>query len=211
MKGLPERCLMLVTEPGERLIEIVGQAVDGGVDIVQWRDKRVSIGKRNKYLGSLSAVTKDRAVLVANGDWGANIRAGARAIHLPELSAPIGVIRFRVGNGALVGKSVHSVAAAQQAERDGADYLIAGTIFASPSHPEITPSGVEFLRQACEAVSIPVLAIGGVTPENVSKCIEAGAAGVAVLSPIMRVDDPCAVARQYRAALDAAWEKKQCN
>ncbi len=202
---------MLVTEPGERLVSVVTQAVDGGVDIVQWRDKRKSIGKRSRFLSDLGAVTKDRAILITNGDWEANFRAGARHIHLPEQSAPVGVVRFRAGSGARIGKSVHSVAAAQQAERDGADYLVAGTIFASSSHPEIEPAGLDFLRQVCAAVAIPVLAIGGVTPENLGDCMEAGAAGVAVLSPIMRADDPRAVAQQYRAALDGAWEKHRCN
>ena len=211
MKSLPQRCLMLVTEPGERLVSIVAQAVEGGVDIVHWRDKRKSIGKRSRFLSDLGAVTKDRAILIANGDWEANVRAGARHIHLPEQSAPVGVVRFRAGNGARIGKSVHSVAAARQAERDGADYLVAGTIFASPSHPEVEPAGLDVLRQICAAVSLPVLAIGGVTVENVGDCIAAGAAGVAVLSPLMRADDPCAIAQQYRAALDAAWEEHRCN
>lgn len=202
---------MLVTEPGERLASIVAQAVDGGVDVVQWRDKRRSIGKRSRFLRDLGAVTKERALLIANGDWDANLRAGARHIHLPEQSVPIGVVRFRAGNGAIIGKSAHSVAAAQQAERDGADYVLAGTIFASQSHPEIEPAGLDFLRQACAAVTVPVIAIGGIAIANVGDCLGAGAKGVAVLSPIMRADEPRGVVQQYRAALDAAWEKHRCN
>lgn len=205
---LPLPCLMLVTEPVDDLALRVAQAVDGGVDVVQWRDKRKSVGKRGKVIAALASVTKDKALLIANGDWEANVREGARKVHLPEKSLPVGVVKFRIGNGAMVGKSVHSVAAAVQAQSAGADYLIAGTIFASVSHPEITPAGLDFLRDVCAAVQIPVLAIGGVTPENTGECLAAGAAGIAILSPIMRASNPRAIAQAYRAALDAAWEKR---
>ncbi len=205
---LPLPCLMLVTEPVDDLALRVAQAVDGGVDAVQWRDKRKSVAKRGKVIAALASVTKDRALLIANGDWEANVREGARKVHLPEKSLPVGVVKFRIGNGAMVGKSVHSVAAAVQAQSAGADYLIAGTIFASSSHSESAPAGLDFLREVCAAVQIPVLAIGGVTPENTAECLEAGAAGVAVLSPIMQAANPRAVAQAYRVALDAAWEKR---
>ena len=199
---------MLVTEPADDLTLRVAQAVDGGVDAVQWRDKRKSVGKRGKVIAALAAVTKDRALLIANGDWEANVREGVRKVHLPEKSLPVGVVKFRIGNGAMVGKSVHSVEAAAQAEKGGADYLVLGTIFASASHPDIAPAGLEILREVCAAVSVPVLAIGGVTPENAAECLAAGAAGVAVLSPIMRAPNPGAVAATYRAALDAAWKER---
>lgn len=209
--GLPHPCLMLVTEPRPDLGVVVSQAVEGGVNAVQWRDKRTRIGKRDPALFGVISATQERAMLFANGDWETNIRHGIRKIHLPERSAPIGVVKFRIGNGALVGKSVHSVEAAIQAEAAGADYVIAGTIYASPSHPTIEPAGLALLQAVCDAVKISVVAIGGVTPERVGECLEAGAVGVAVLSPIMRAEDPRAVARRYREALDTAWEKKRCS
>jgi len=105
-----------------------------------------------------------------------------------------------------VGRSVHSVEAASEAAAQGADYLVAGTIFASQSHPDRSPAGLGFLRDVCAAVSLPILAIGGVTPQNLKLCLEIGAAGVAVLSPIMRATDPQAAAQTYRAALDSNWK-----
>ena len=102
----------------------------------------------------------------------------------------------------MIGRSAHSIEAAIKAARIGADYLIAGTIFASHSHPAVAPAGLEFLRDVCAAVDIPVIAIGGITPVNAGDCIRAGAAGVAVMSPIMHADDPAGVARDYRAVLD---------
>ena len=209
--GLPLPCLMLVTEPGDGLFTTVVRAVDGGVNVVQWRDKRKSIGKLSRFVSGLSDITKDRARLIANGDWEACLRAGVRSIHLPEQSLPVGVVRHRAGGRALIGKSVHSLSAAIRAEQDGADYIIVGTIYASPSHPDVPPLGLDFLRSVCEAVAIPTVAIGGVTPERVSECVDVGAAGVAVLSPLMRASDPEAAARHYRVALDEAWEKKKCS
>jgi thiamine monophosphate synthase len=79
--------------------------------------------------------------------------------------------------------------------------MIAGTIFGSASHPGVRPAGVGFLREVCAHVRRPVLAIGGVTPENATECLRAGAAGVAVLSPLMDAADPAAVAARYRAAM----------
>ncbi len=207
MTRLPTPCLMLVTEPSPRLPQIAGEAVGGGVNVVHLRDKRVTAhGLRLTFKG-LGQSLRGGTIVIVNADWQRAVGFGARHIHLPEHSVPIGVVRHHLGTGALVGKSIHSVEAAQKAALQGADYIIAGTVFASQSHPDIEPMGLDFLRDVCAAVSVPVLAIGGVAPENMGACIEAGAAGVAVLSPIMRAADPKAVAQSYRAALDAAWEE----
>jgi thiamine-phosphate diphosphorylase len=196
---------MLVTEPSPRLVEIAREAAAGGADLVQLRDKRPNANGLRMTFKALSQALRADTPVVVNADWQRAAGFGARHIHLPERSAPPGVVRFRVGAGSLLGKSVHSTEAAQKAAGQGVDYLIAGTIFASASHPGEAPAGLDFLRDVCAAVAVPVLAIGGVTPENAPDCLRAGAAGVAVLSPIMRAEDPQAVARRYRAALDAAW------
>ncbi len=205
---LPTPCLMLVTEPSPRLPQIAGEAVGGGFNMVQLRDKRAAAhGLRLTFKG-LGQSLRAGTIVAVNADWQRAVAFGARHIHLPEHSVPVGVVRHHLGTGALVGKSAHSVEAACKAAALGADYVIAGTIFASQSHPDTEPLGLDFLREVCAAVAIPVLAIGGVTPENLGACIEAGAAGVAVLSPIMRAADPKAAAQKYRAALDTAWEKQ---
>ena len=202
---------MLVTEPSPRLPQIAGEAVGGGVNVVQLRDKRAAAHGLKLTFKALGQALRSGTIVTVNADWQRAVGFGARHIHLPEQSAPVGVIRHHLSSGALVGKSAHLVEAAVRAASQGADYIIAGTIFASQSHPDIEPAGLDFLRDVCAAVSIPVLAIGGVTPENLGACIGAGAAGVAVLSPIMRSADPRAAAQEYRAALDAAWEERECR
>lgn len=197
---------MLVTEPSPRLSEIVAEAVAGGVDIVQLRDRVSAPDCLHEMATTLRPLT---GCLLVNCVWPALASSvGADGVHLPEAGPDIALARREFGRPALVGRSVHTVDAARQAAAEGADYLIAGTIFASPSHPTLAPAGLNFLRQVCAAVSVPVLVIGGVTPENVAGCIAAGASGVAVLSPLMRADNPEETAKQYRAALDATWEKR---
>lgn len=204
MTRLPRPCLMLVTEPAPRLPEIVAEAVAGGVDVVQLRDKRAEPSALFETAWDLHELIEKKALLVINGSLSHALvrKTDADGVHQPSSVADA---RILIGDR-LIGRSVHSVEAGLVAAKEGADYIIAGTIFASQSHPEIAPAGLDFLREVCAAIFIPVLAIGGVTPENTGACLRAGAAGVTVLSPIMRADDPKAAARAYREALDRAWE-----
>lgn len=209
--GLPRPCLMLVTEPSPRLLEIVRAAALGGVDVVQLREKRAAGHGLKATFKALTHALKAETPVVVNADWSRAAGFGARHIHLPERSVPPGVVRHHVGVGALLGKSVHSVEAACLAAAQGVSYLVAGMIFPSSSHPDLEPAGLDFLQEICAAVDLPVLAIGGVTAENAGACLRAGASGVAVMSPLMRAEDPAAVAGEYRAALDFAWEKRPCS
>lgn len=201
LPNLPKPCLMLVTEPSARLTEVVSEAVAGGVNAVQWREKRgIGMGF-NRVYSDLCAITKEAVPLIVNGDWQRSLRLRVRNIHLPEKSMPVGVVRNALGDRTLIGKSAHSVEAAISASVQGADYILVGTIFASSSHPDIEASGPEFLEELCQAVSVPVIAIGGITPQNAAICMAAGASGIAVLSGITRADDPRAIARAYWEAL----------
>lgn len=124
--------------------------------------------------------------------------ANADALHLPEDAPP-----YTPPAPMQLGRSVHSVDAARRAEAEGCHYLLVGTMFPTESHPDKPPEGIELLRQARAAVSIPLIAIGGITPERVVACIEAGAQGVAVLSGIVDAPDPADAATRYWAALCA--------
>lgn len=102
----------------------------------------------------------------------------------------------------LIGCSVHSVTEAIDQEKAGADYLLYGHVFTTDSKKGSDPRGVESLRAVIEHVSIPVVAIGGITPETVSSVIQAGANGVAVLSGILLKKDAVGAARKYQQALE---------
>ncbi|MFA9558571.1 thiazole tautomerase TenI [Evansella sp. AB-rgal1] len=96
-----------------------------------------------------------------------------------------------------VGTSVHSVEEAKIAEANGADYLLYGHIFPSKSKPNLEPKGTSQLKQLTELITIPVIAIGGITPENIKDTLEAGAKGVAVMSGILEAKDPVTMIKSY--------------
>ena len=140
---------MLVTEPSARLPEIVAEAVAGGVDIVQLRDRVSAPDCMHEMATTLRPLTSCLLVNCALPTLARS--AGADGIHLPESGPDIALTRREFGRATLVGRSVHSVDAARQAAADGADYLVAGTIFASPSHPTLAPAGLDFLREVWAA------------------------------------------------------------
>jgi thiamine-phosphate pyrophosphorylase len=198
--------LMMVTQPSHNLAWIVSEALSGGVTMVQWRQKTgVSQSGFNRAYAGICAVVQDAVPLVVNTVWETAEKLRVANVHLSEKSVAIATARKAVGMRAIVGKSVHTLDCAMQADADGADYLVAGTIFSSTSHADVEPIGLEFLTKICKAVSIPVFAIGGITVDKVASCISAGASGIAVLSPIMLSKTPAVVARTYRTALDSAW------
>jgi thiamine-phosphate pyrophosphorylase len=108
------------------------------------------------------------------------LASGAAGVNLPENDIAAAGARTLLGSR-LVGRSVHSIVAAQQAEREGADFVIFGPVWESPSHPGSPPAGVAALELVARSVRIPVLAIGGVTEERIAECHAAGAAGYAAI------------------------------
>jgi thiamine-phosphate diphosphorylase len=111
--------------------------------------------------------------------------AGAAGVNLPEADVGVGDARRLLGMDALVGRSVHSLAAATDAATGGADYVLYGPVFATGSHPATPPTGLAALRELVAAVRVPVLAIGGVNRQNAAACLDAGASGYASVSLFM--------------------------
>jgi thiamine-phosphate diphosphorylase len=108
------------------------------------------------------------------------VACDAAGVHLPERDIATADARKLVGKG-LVGRSVHSLEGAAAAESEGADYVIFGPVWASASHPGVAPVGIDALARVSRSVRIPVLAIGGLTPERIDECHDAGAAGYAAI------------------------------
>jgi thiamine-phosphate diphosphorylase len=108
------------------------------------------------------------------------LATAAAGVNLPERDIAVGDARALMGER-LIGRSVHSVENAIQAERDGADFVIFGPVWPSASHPRGGAVGVHALAEVARAVAIPVVAIGGVTPERILECLAAGAAGYAAI------------------------------
>jgi len=202
--------LMLVTDRARcaprDLIEIVAAAVEGGVELVQLREKDLSARGLLALARRLRDVTRGRARLLINDRVEVTLLCEADGVHLSERGFAVTqareVCRARTPD-LLVGRSIHSLEAARKAERQGADYLIAGSIFTTASHPDTKPQGPDFLRDVCAAVTIPVFAIGGVTRTNARACLEAGAHGVAVIGEVMGANDPALAASNLLAEISA--------
>jgi len=108
------------------------------------------------------------------------VACDAAGVHLPERDIATSDARKLLGKR-LVGRSVHSLESAMSAESEGADYVIYGPVWESASHPGVAPVGIDALATLARSVRIPVLAIGGVTPERIAECHRAGAAGYAAI------------------------------
>jgi thiamine-phosphate pyrophosphorylase len=176
-------------------LETARLAVDGGATVVQWRLKdvpRVEVVERGRATRSLCA--RHGVTFVVNDDVEAALMLGADGVHLGR--ADEGASRAR-DHGLLLGLSAASLEEAR-AVADQADYIGAGPVWETPSKPDADPAiGLDGLREICAAITIPVVAIGGIDPGNAGECIRAGAAGVAVMRSVR-------AAAELRAAIDAA-------
>ena len=183
----PTLCLVTEVSPGgeEVLLAKVAAAVEGGVDIVQLRAKELPAGR----LLDLGLLIKQRingkAMLFVNDRVDVALALEADGVQLGEEAMPVEAVRRIAGGRLLVGRSVHSVERAIEAEAQGADFLVIGTVFATGSKPELEPTGPELLGDVRKVTNIPFLAIGGVNTTNVAKVLEYGASGVAVISAIL--------------------------
>lgn len=211
-RNLP--CLCLVTdrtigEP-DTLADRIAQAVAGGVDIVQLREKDLPGGQLLELAIALKKAIASDAILLINERVDVAIAAGADGVQLGEAALPIAPVRNLIGPQALIGRSVHSVEGGEMAASEGADFLLAGTMFSTRSHPGIVPVGPSLIRaiaqkQAEAADPLPVIGIGGITADNLSEVIQAGASGVAVITSILASSDPKTEASRLKDAMLDAW------
>jgi thiamine-phosphate diphosphorylase len=198
--------LHLVTEPRrtpDALRAAIQQAIDGGIDWVQLRDKNGSAAAVYQQAEHLRVLTRARqASLSINDRLDVALAVEADGVHLAGQSLPVGVAARVAERRLLVGRSVHGLAEAQTAVAEGADYLTFGHVFPTQSHPGLPPHGLEELRQVVETVDVPVLAIGGISTHNLEPVLATGCAGIAVISAILSAVDPRSAAAQLRQALD---------
>ncbi len=204
--------LWLVTDrrvcADKTLDEVVSQAIEGGANVIQMREKDLPAAELFALGVRLRAVTKNRALILINDRVDVAQACGADGAQLPENGLPTSVARWVMGRHAVLGRSVHDVEAAKQAEADGADVVVVGPVFETGSKPNAKPCGTETLREIAEAVPLPVIAIGGIKPENAGDVIRAGAAGVAVISAICAAEDPRAAAKALTEAMGEAWRER---
>ncbi|MEA2551945.1 MAG: hypothetical protein QOJ65_121, partial [Fimbriimonadaceae bacterium] len=183
-------------------------AIQGGVDMLLLRAKDADLDSIRATLTRLRTALGPSFPIIVNAGGRLPRLAQASGFHLPEdsvVSSPKAQIEKGQPDPAtrkdkLLGISVHSPEAARAAEALHPDYLLAGTIFSTDSHPRQPAGGIEHLKAICSTTDIPVIAIGGIKPENALACIEAGAYGVAAMSPFQGAERQ-QMAKAFKAAL----------
>jgi thiamine-phosphate diphosphorylase len=185
-----------------RLIEVVEALAPMAAHprvAIQLRAKALEAQRLEELARTVRERLPAHAFLVLNGSAEVAARLGYAGVHWPEASLPDRL----PGEPSWHSAAVHSIEALERAERAGVDVAIFGSVFA-PGSKEGAAVGLDALRRVCEQARTPVVAIGGVTPERVRECFEAGAAGVAAVSGIVGAADPASALREYLDAIESA-------
>ena len=185
------------------LLWVIERALDGGVKGIQLREKDLGGRELFDLAEKVKALCVDRqASLFINDRVDVALAVDADGIHLGGASIPIEAARALVGTDKLIGVSTHSVREAEEAERAGADFLLFGPIYFTPSKSDYgTPQGLSPLKEVVKKTSIPVYAIGGIKVENIGDVKEAGVRGIALISAIMSSADPCRATQEILGIL----------
>lgn len=195
------------------LIARIEAALASGVNMVQLRGHRLAA--RELYTLALSIeplCRRYQATFIVNDRLDVGQAVGADGLQLGSRSLPLSVARQLVGERHLLGASVHSRTKAQHALKNGADFLLVGTIYPSRSHPDEPGRGPHLVRAIRQALpTVPMIAIGGITAANAAQVIEAGADGIAVISAILAAPDVEQATQALYAAILAGQAARQAK
>ena len=205
---MDELKLCLVTDRtqtrGRDLTAVVGECLAAGLPAVQVREKDLGAADLAFVCRRLRTITLDRrALLIVNDRVDVALAVGADAVQRTSTSLPIQDIRAIADKRLRIGASTHSLEDAVEAELKGADWVVFGPVYDTPSKlPYGSPQGLERLTRVAATVRLPVIAIGGITPDRVREVLTAGARGVAVISAIIAAESPGDATRRFLEALD---------
>jgi thiamine-phosphate pyrophosphorylase len=199
---VPSFDLYLITDRsltgGRDLLWVVEQALEGGVRAIQLREKDLD-GRRLYGLAAKARRLCERydAMLFINDRVDLALAIDAAGVQLGNMSLPVSAARSLLGPDKLIGASIHSLTEVRTAEREGADFLVFGPVFYTPTKAAYgAPQGITALRELVESSAIPVYGIGGVSLSNAGQVLSAGAEGIALISAIIGAPDPKSATRE---------------
>lgn len=190
---------------GRDLEAVLDATLAGGCRMIQLRDKEWPSGRLLPLAERLRRRCADaRATFVVNDRVDLALAAGADGVHLGQHDLPPRAARPLLRRGMILGVSTHDAAQGRAAVSDGADYVAVGAMFPTATKPDFRLVGPGLVHELRAAVPVPLVGIGGITPENARDVIRAGADGVAVISAVCGADDPRGATERLLAAVRAA-------
>lgn len=182
-----------------QILQAVASAIEGGARIIQYRDKKNDAIKRAQQASDIARLCQKQNVLfIVNDDVELAQSAHADGVHLGRDDVPVATARKQLGTTALIGVSCYNeLTRALQAQNEGADYVAFGRFFPSATKPHAVLASPDLLRTAKQKIRLPLVAIGGITPENGAALISAGADALAVIEGVFGQKDMRAAARRY--------------
>lgn len=194
--------LYLVTCPSETLFAVVEAALQGGLTVVQYRDKKVDDDVRFDTAQKLRQMCKQYdALFIINDRVDLALAVDADGVHLGQQDIPIAVARQLLGPQRLIGRSTTNPDEMQRAIQEGADYIGVGPVYETPTKVGKAAAGLDYVRYAAQHSSIPWFAIGGIDVNNVSDVISAGAERVAVVRALMQAEQTTLVTQYFVSQL----------
>lgn len=206
LKDNPGLYVITIDAPGRGHIEVAKAAIEAGVSIIQFRDKQVSSRKLFDYAAHLRELTKKANVsLIINDRIDIALAVKADGVHLGQDDLSLKEAKRILGNDYIIGISATCFNEAVEAARNGADYIGLGPIYPTPSKDDAAdPIGVEGLLSVREAIDIPIVAIGGITADNIEEVVRAGADGIAVISAVASASNMVEAARELNGKIKNA-------
>ena len=196
----PILCLVTnqLRSDNNRTLETIESVTSCGVNMIQVREKSMPIDSLVAYVKKINFVKND-SLLIVNSNFQINQFVDIDGIHLSESTEQLD---SSIDSNLIVGQSVHSIESARIAYSNNVDYIVAGTIFESKSHPGGQISGTKLIAQIKNELDVPVIGIGGINQFNVKDVMSAGADGIAVIGSVLEAQDPVNATKRLKTIMN---------